>query len=176
MHLLNQACDMPNGTINATFNANCADIYNKSKTASEGQHSHVIFHILYLYKYIFVIYSGGWSNTYFHHILSRHMLSLIFYQIYFCQPKLYSDYWSNTSFHCNISYIFCLLYFVRYIFEQKRYIQTVGLTLRFIVSYCMIYCLICYVKYVIIFRLSVEQRLHEQWLRCLQLLGEGSNR
>merc|ERR1712083_459279 len=32
---IQEACDMPNGTINATFNANCADIYNKSKTASE---------------------------------------------------------------------------------------------------------------------------------------------
>ena len=32
-----QACDMPNGTINATFNANCADIYNKSKVASDGK-------------------------------------------------------------------------------------------------------------------------------------------
>ena len=28
---------MPNGTINATFNANCADIYNKSKVASDGK-------------------------------------------------------------------------------------------------------------------------------------------
>merc|ERR1712223_549093 len=28
---IHEACDMPNGTINAPFNANCADIYNKSK-------------------------------------------------------------------------------------------------------------------------------------------------
>merc|ERR1712012_257362 len=32
---IHEACDMPNGTINATFNANCADIYNKSKVASD---------------------------------------------------------------------------------------------------------------------------------------------
>merc|ERR1719376_1408848 len=32
---IHEACDMPNGTINATFNANCADIYNKSKIASD---------------------------------------------------------------------------------------------------------------------------------------------
>ena len=32
-----QACDMPNGTINATFNANCAKIYNLSKIASDGE-------------------------------------------------------------------------------------------------------------------------------------------
>ena len=28
---------MPNGTINATFNANCAKIYNLSKIASDGE-------------------------------------------------------------------------------------------------------------------------------------------
>merc|ERR1712222_224267 len=32
---IQEACDMPNGTINATFHGNCADIYNKSKTASD---------------------------------------------------------------------------------------------------------------------------------------------
>jgi hypothetical protein len=32
---IHDACDMPNGTINATFNANCANIYNLSKTASD---------------------------------------------------------------------------------------------------------------------------------------------
>merc|ERR1711972_1053898 len=32
---IHEACDMPNGTINATFNANCADIYDKSKVASD---------------------------------------------------------------------------------------------------------------------------------------------
>merc|ERR1712037_924600 len=32
---IHEACDMPNGTINATFNANCAKIYNLSKIASD---------------------------------------------------------------------------------------------------------------------------------------------
>merc|ERR1712037_725637 len=32
---IHEACDMPNGTINATFNANCAKIYNLSKFASD---------------------------------------------------------------------------------------------------------------------------------------------
>merc|ERR1712072_1160384 len=32
---IQEACDMPNGTINATFNANCAQIYNLSKIASD---------------------------------------------------------------------------------------------------------------------------------------------
>merc|ERR1712141_123506 len=32
---IHEACDMPNDTINATFNANCADIYNLSKIASD---------------------------------------------------------------------------------------------------------------------------------------------
>merc|ERR1712212_747675 len=32
---IHEACDMPNGTINATFNANCAQIYNLSKIASD---------------------------------------------------------------------------------------------------------------------------------------------
>merc|ERR1712037_444696 len=32
---IHEACDMPNGTINATFNTNCAKIYNLSKIASD---------------------------------------------------------------------------------------------------------------------------------------------
>merc|ERR1712088_1264026 len=32
---IHEACDMPNDTINATFNANCANIYNLSKIASD---------------------------------------------------------------------------------------------------------------------------------------------
>jgi len=32
---IHEACDMPNDTINATFNDNCANIYNLSKTASD---------------------------------------------------------------------------------------------------------------------------------------------
>jgi len=32
---IQEACDMPNGTINETFNANCAQIYNLSKIASD---------------------------------------------------------------------------------------------------------------------------------------------
>merc|ERR1711936_1242818 len=32
---IHETCDMPNDTINATFNANCANIYNLSKIASD---------------------------------------------------------------------------------------------------------------------------------------------
>merc|ERR1712192_138958 len=40
---IHEACDMPNGTINATFNANCADIYNKSKIASDDCRSNTAY-------------------------------------------------------------------------------------------------------------------------------------
>ena len=34
-----QACNMPNGTVNETFLASCAKIYNLSKTTSDGENS-----------------------------------------------------------------------------------------------------------------------------------------
>merc|ERR1712172_379757 len=40
---IHEACDMPNGTINGTFNANCADIYNKSKIASDDCRSNTAY-------------------------------------------------------------------------------------------------------------------------------------
>merc|ERR1711936_123874 len=40
---IHEACDMPNGTVNETFLANCAKIYNLSKTASDDCRSNTAY-------------------------------------------------------------------------------------------------------------------------------------
>jgi len=40
---IHEACDMPNGTVNETFLASCANIYNLSKTASDDCRSNTAY-------------------------------------------------------------------------------------------------------------------------------------